>query len=251
MNWNDALRYARLIQIAEGVSPKDLYGVIEKDRIYGLGYTYLQGVFGNDFGGDLLVSFGFLAISNSGELVVAIRGTADAVEWLDDARFALIDCPIPNAIGRSEAGFSRIYQTFTADKDWTLVGAIQGFVDNGRARSVTICGHSLGAALSSLLALDVAINTHTHPAVYLIATPNVFDGKAADLYNDVVPATFRIFNQSDPVPKVPASMPPLLGYIAVGQPCELPAPTGGTPFDIFYAHHLTTYLNLITAKLAA
>jgi apolipoprotein N-acyltransferase len=81
INWNTAIHYANLVNIAENVSPNNDYAASDKDQISVLGYTYLATIWGNDFTAIFdptiadTVSYGFLAVSPSGELVTVIRGT--------------------------------------------------------------------------------------------------------------------------------------------------------------------------------
>ena len=50
--------------------------------------------------------------------------------------------------------------------------------------SVTICGHSVGGALATLLALDVAANTvFNDPAVYTYGSPRTGDSLLASTYD--------------------------------------------------------------------
>lgn len=74
--------------------------------------------------------------------------------------------------------------------------------------SLTICGHSLGGARATLLALDVAANTiFKNPTIYTYASPRKGDALFARTYNQVLPNTYRIANRVDMVPKLP--LPPL------------------------------------------
>ena len=78
--------------------------------------------------------------------------------------------------------------------------------------SLTICGHSLGGALVTLLALDVAANTNfKNPTVYTYASPRTGDPSFASTYNQVVKNSFRIANRMDLVPKLP--LPPVYEHV--------------------------------------
>src|SRR5208283_4495565 len=78
--------------------------------------------------------------------------------------------------------------------------------------SVTICGHSLGGAIATLLALDVAANTNfKDPAVYTFASPRTGDQVFVNTYDHWVPDTVRIANRMDLVPKLP--LPPLYAHV--------------------------------------
>jgi hypothetical protein len=84
--------------------------------------------------------------------------------------------------------------------------------------SVTVCGHSLGGALATLLGLDVAVNTiFKNPTVYTYASPRTGDSAFTAFYDHMVPNTIRVANRMDLVPKLP--MPPL--YDHVSTPSEL------------------------------
>jgi hypothetical protein len=80
--------------------------------------------------------------------------------------------------------------------------------------SLTICGHSVGGALATLLALDLAANAaapFNEPTVYTYASPRTGDATFVSTYNHVVPNTFRIANRLDLVPKLP--LPPLYDHV--------------------------------------
>ncbi len=100
INWESAIRYAGLVAIAESVAPSSSYGQPELDQIKTAGYAFLQTLYGDDLATDIdphvgdVVSFGFLAVSATKELVAAIRGTDTILEWLHDAAFLMVPCPI-------------------------------------------------------------------------------------------------------------------------------------------------------------
>ena len=78
--------------------------------------------------------------------------------------------------------------------------------------SLTICGHSLGGAIVTLLALDLAANsTFKNPTVYTYASPRTGDPAFVSTYDQVVPNTFRIANRVDLVPKLP--FPPFYEHV--------------------------------------
>ena len=246
IDWQKAIRYARLVQIAESVRPDSPYRPGELDAIKLLGYTHFQTIYGVERAET--VSYGFLATSNTTkELVVAIRGTADFTEWLEDADFVMGNSPIEGGIGQTEQGFSAVYKTLKASPWKNLVEAIQMLLTNGVAESVTICGHSLGAALATLLSLDLAITASHQAQTWLYASPRVGNEAFVAIYNDLVPDSFRVVNTDDPVPKVPAPVG-ALHYSHVNDLYELTPTPGKISLDPFYQHHLTTYLYLMGAE---
>ncbi len=257
MSWDSAIRYAALVEIAESVDPKGSYGAAEFARMNSAGCTFLQAIYGDDLATDIdphlgqIVTFGFLAVTASKELVAAIRGTDTILEWLHDASFLLVPIPIAGAHGYTEDGFTAVYRslrTGSPDGSPTAKDSIKGYLDAGTAASVTICGHSLGGALATLLALDVALNTSCRtPGVYTFASPRTGDHLFAGCYAAAVPDSFRIANRQDLVPQLPPILP--LPYEHVNSAYELNPPPDAIAPTIPCMHHLTTYLWLM-ARLA-
>lgn len=253
IDWNKAIHYARLVQIAESVSPDGSYGTNEIAQIQAAGYTFLQPFYGDDLATDVdphlgdVVSFGFLAVSAAQELVAAIRGTDTLLEWLHDGSFLMVASPIPGVRGRTEDGFTAVYRSLRmgqANGSQTVRDSMGNYLDTAAATSVTICGHSLGGALATLLAIDVALNTSCRDLVaYTYASPRTGDHEFAGSYNAAVPSSFRVANRQDLVPKLPPFLP--LPYEHVNTECMLNPPPGAIKPTIGCMHHLTSYLWLM------
>jgi hypothetical protein len=126
--------------------------------------------------------------------------------------------------------------------------SIQGYLDAGDATSVTVCGHSLGGALATLLTLDVALNTSCRtPASYTYASPRTGDHLFAGSYNAAVASSYRIQNRQDLVPKLPPILP--LPYEHVNTQYELNPPMHSINSTIPCMHHLSTYLWLMSQQI--
>jgi hypothetical protein len=199
-----------------------------------------------------VVSFGFLAVSAAKELVAAIRGTDTILEWLHDVSFLMEPCPITRAHGFTEDGFSAVYGSLRIGRGndaLTAKDSIKSYLDTGTAGSVTVCGHSLGGALATLLVLDVALNTScSAPVAYTYASPRVGDHLFAASYNAVIAASCRITNRQDLVTKLPPILP--LPYEHVNTRFELnPAPNSIAP-TIPCMHYISTYLWLMSQLVA-
>jgi hypothetical protein len=253
INWNTAIQYASLVKISESVAPSGSYGPTEKGQITTAGYTYLQTLYGDDLATDIdphlgdVVSFGFLAVSGTKELVAVIRGTDTILEWLHDASFLMVPSAIAGAHGFTEDGFTAVYRSLrNGPAKGTLAAkdAIKSYLDTGAAASVTVCGHSLGGALATLLTLDVGLNTSCHsPRSYTYASPRTGDHIFAGSYNAAIPSSYRIANRQDLVPKLPPILP--LPYEHVNTLYELNPPPNKINPTIPCMHHLTTYLWLM------
>lgn len=253
INWKTAIDYATLVSIAESVDPTASYSDAEKAAIAKGGYSFLQPIYGDDLCTDVdphignVVTYGFLAVSSSKALVAVIRGTDTIWEWLHDASFLMVPAAVPGAHGLTEDGFSAVYRSLRmapANTASIVRDAIKGHLESGAATTVTVCGHSLGGALATLLTLDVALNTSCRsPTSYTYASPRVGDHLFAGFYNAAVPYTYRIANRQDLVPQVPPVLP--LPYEHVNTVYELNPPPGKIAPSIPCMHHLTTYLWLM------
>ena len=165
------------------------------------------------------VFYGFLARSkaNPHQFVAVIRGTGNLLEWLKDAQ----GLPVPHdpSNGHVEMGFSSIYGTMTyrAYSGGQFVGApiraskgIAAALPDGK---VTVVGHSLGSALATYLALDLATIEKMGDRVTtsMFASPHTGDVPFVHYFDQNV-ATYTLYNYSrDLVPTVPFA----LGYAAL------------------------------------
>ena len=256
IDWNQAMSYGRLVQIGEGVDPKAEYAASDIQKIEAAGYTFLETIYGDDLATDVnphlgdVVTFGFLAVSAAQELVAVSRGTDTILEWLHDAAFLMRPCPITGGHGMTEDGFTTVYLSLRIGRAKGTLSAkdsIKSYLDQRRAASVTVCGHSLGGALATLLTFDVALNTSCRaPVSYTFASPRTGDHLFAAAYNAAIPASFRVANRQDLVPKLPTILP--IPYEHVNTDFELNPPPQAIAGTIACMHHLTSYLWLMSQQ---
>jgi hypothetical protein len=135
---------------------------------------------------------------------LAIRGTQSGANWLsnlraDDTRYRLAP-----GYGQVHEGFYELYKSMAAAvlKELRAVGNIKQLV---------ICGHSLGAALSTLAAAHVlnkcdVLTKNAKLWHYNLASPRVATPHFATVYDNNGIATFRIVNVEDIVPNVPPAI---------------------------------------------
>ena len=205
--------------------------------------------------GQARVSIGLvLQAAAAGDVVIAIRGTEGIQEWVHDAEFLLITCPFLAGAGHTEDGFTAVYMSMTTTLDPKcprVTQALPGLNFPRPVTSLTICGHSLGGALATLLALDIAANTaFKNPAVFTYASPRTGGPQFAATYNQVVTNTTRIAGRLDLVPKLP--LPPLYEHV-LGL-TEINSIQLGIPPKILIKpelaclHILTSYLHLLSQQ---
>ena len=176
--------------------------------------------------------FGLVAWDQAAQTaIVAIRGTQNLQDWVNDLEALLLPyAPFPDA-GTVHMGFLVVYQHIRGSIA-SLLRACAG------VKRVIVTGHSLGGALAVLCAFDVLKNLGLGlvPEAHTFAGPRVASPHFAGQFDALVPICRRVVNFLDVVPQVP--LPPL--YQHVGE--EILVHGGFKPWDISYAHHLSTYL---------
>jgi hypothetical protein len=234
MDLKAVIQFARLVNAAYAVVPGNTTNAAGTAlSVGGTNYTVVTTIYCNDLGTDInplrgnnIVSIGLvLQDTGTGDVVLAVRGTEGIMEWVQDARFSLVSCPLAAGAGNTEDGFTAMYNSFRIGSDPKASAPLCGALATlkfpkpvSATTSVTVCGHSLGGALATLLGLDVAVNTiFKNPTVYTYASPRTGDSAFTAYYDHMVPNTIRVANRMDLVPKLP--MPPL--YDHVSTPSEL------------------------------
>jgi hypothetical protein len=161
--------------------------------------TYLNAV---DPISDTRVFFGFLAYATDGsaKAVLAIRGTYNLVEWINDVDvYPVPFAPIPNSFVAS--GFDKLYSTV----GWINVDGTQFDLRSRLAASATgvvVAGHSLGGALGTMLIsswLSAFPILNDGISIITAASPAVGDGTFAAGFNNLVQNSARFINVLDSV----------------------------------------------------
>lgn len=186
------------------------------------------------------------------ELLIAFRGTDSLWDDVDDLKvettpfqpFAAPAFPTDVAV---ETGFFGIYHgkggLMTASMQQQLFGVLRALAPS----RLRITGHSLGAALASLFALDVAASlpklpvectTFASPRVGTARWKSVYEGHAA-----LLASSFRVANWWDWVP----SLPP--GYDHVGQPFFVRFKVQGDGLHLLDRHSLANYTAVLRLAL--
>ncbi len=222
MDLNKAILYGQLVNEAYKVPTSDLKNRAGTTLTAERGpnkttFEVIASIYANDLAKDAkktgptdTVSIGLvLWQASTGEAVIAIRGTEGLLEWFQDAQIGTEKCPFTEA-GDTEDGFTDVYKSFavSAPGGSSVTASLATIFGSRQVNSLTICGHSLGGALATLQALDVAANSKfKNPTVYTYASPRTGDELFASTYGSKVPNTFRIVNTADLVPKLPLPPP--------------------------------------------
>ncbi|CAL4901702.1 unnamed protein product [Urochloa decumbens] len=207
------------------------------------------------------------------DILVAWRGTMRSLEWVNDFDFTPVSAaPVlgsaaaTNPAALVHRGFLSVYRSSNPDSKYNQSSARdQVLAEVSRlmalykdeVTSITVTGHSLGASLATLNAVDLAANGVNAPAsssqppcpvtAFVYASPRVGDGNfkgALASFPDL-----RILHVKNALDVVP--MYPPLGYVDVAVP--LPIDTGRSPYlrqpgTIPTRHNLECYLHGVAGE---
>jgi len=148
---------------------------------------------------DVWEPFGFI-LESPQEIIVAFRGTSSTTNWISDIiasqtkfKYVKEDC-------LTHRGFTDIYSTARSQ----IMSALAKLSSN---KPLYITGHSLGAALATLCAIDVAANTSFNsPYLFTYGGPRVGDPSFSKAFTKYVRSSYRVANEFDVVTHAPPSI---------------------------------------------
>ncbi|XP_047339058.1 phospholipase A1-Ibeta2, chloroplastic-like [Impatiens glandulifera] len=149
------------------------------------------------------------------DIVIALRGTATCLEWAENFRDVLVqmnDVSDPNTQDQPkvQCGFSSLFTTPGAHVPSlaeSVTEEIKRLVNQfeGETLSITVTGHSLGAALALLVADELATCEPNMPpvAVFSFGSPRVGNRCFANRLESKKVKVLRIVNSQDIITRVP------------------------------------------------
>lgn len=147
-----------------------------------------------------------------GPVIVAMRGTDQGLDWRVDTRFW--------RVRRSWWGPGSLHRGFVSYAE-RLAALIAEEVEKWPDRPVHVCGHSLGGALSYLIARHLWRRGHEIASVHAFSSPRVGNREWAQDYDDgpLGEKTFRVVavfeGEQDLITQTP---PAWSGYWHAGRP---------------------------------
>ncbi|PQM40841.1 phospholipase A1-Ibeta2 chloroplastic [Prunus yedoensis var. nudiflora] len=223
------------------------------------------------------------------DIVIAFRGTSTCLEWAENLRAQLIQMPSTEggeqAQAKVECGFLSLYKTrgeHVPSLSESVVEEVKRLMEQykGETLSITVTGHSLGAAIALLVGDELKTCAEEMPsvAVFSFGGPRVGNRGFTKRMDDKNVKVLRIVNSQDVITRVPGifigegvleeklksakvggfvdmidrNMP--LAYSHVGT--ELRVDTKMSPYlkpnaDVACCHDLEAYLHLVDGFLAS
>ncbi|GMH22798.1 hypothetical protein Nepgr_024641 [Nepenthes gracilis] len=223
------------------------------------------------------------------DIVIALRGTATCLEWAENLRDLLVEIPkdgdVPHRRPKVECGFLSLFATNGKNVPSlmkSIIQEVQRLRDfyRGETLSITITGHSLGAALALLAAHEVSScdQGESHPvAVFSFGGPRVGNRAFADRLAEKNVKVLRIVNAQDVITRVPGMfvsedidrklrrtcvaevldvLDNIMPWAYAHAGTELTVDTKMSPYlkpnaDVACCHDLEAYLHLVDGFLAS
>ncbi|GFP80169.1 phospholipase a1-iigamma [Phtheirospermum japonicum] len=185
------------------------------------------------------------------DILVAWRGTIRTLEWMNDFEFASVSAPEIFAGDGDPKVHLGWYSIYTSDDPRSPFNKTSARNQNEET-SITVAGHSLGAAVSTLNAVDIVVNGYNAPrgapnkacpvTAFVFASPRVGDEKFRKFFLTLKNLNvLRVRNARDIVPTYP-----FIGYSEVGQELAVDTDKSGylkSPGNLNSWHNLEVYLH--------
>eukprot|EP00742_Colponemidia_sp_Colp-10_P017845 GILJ01020563.1.p1 GENE.GILJ01020563.1~~GILJ01020563.1.p1 ORF type:complete len:258 (-),score=34.42 GILJ01020563.1:53-763(-) len=136
------------------------------------------------------------------QIVVAIRGSENIQNWIDDFTFDQVPYPPCGGSCMVHQGFFEVYTALAVN----MLPAVKAALLRHPGAPLFITGHSLGAAVSTLATLDLEYNTQDrYVTLYNFGEPRIGDANFSQYAVSHLPqkSQYRVTHHMDPVPHVP------------------------------------------------
>ena len=172
----------------EGYSSMELAGPANDFQYYETLYdksTDLQGYTG--------------VIHETKQLYVVFRGSASITNWLDDAEVLQVPYnTFPECNCKVHTGFYKSAKNIYPQVE----SSIRDMLDIFPKYMITVTGHSYGAAVANLVAMELVSNNYM-ASVYNYGQPRIGNSAYADFVNTKLSNNWRFTHHKDMVPHVP------------------------------------------------
>lgn len=140
---------------------------------------------------------GYIAQSKK-QIVVCFRGTENLFDIHKDLTLRQVPYPFVERAGKIHQGFTEMYQGTIRSQLFRTLRTLSS------KKQLILCGHSMGGAIATIAAMDLACNTKfAHPHLYTFGSPRVGNAAFVHLFNQTIPNSYRIANRYDIIPHFP------------------------------------------------
>ncbi|XP_078176326.1 lipase-like isoform X2 [Carex rostrata] len=147
---------------------------------------------------------------NLDSIIIAFRGTQEQSirNWIEDLFWKQLDLNYPGMPGAMvHHGFYTAYQSTVLRP--AILSTLQNIKKIYGNISIIVTGHSMGGALASFCALDLAVNCGEKDVQLMtFGQPRIGNAVFATCFNERIPKAIRLTHQNDIVPH----MPPYYSY---------------------------------------
>jgi triacylglycerol lipase len=155
-------------------------------------------------------------IQSKREIIISFRGTEDITDFFKDVELIQVNFPFVPHVGKTHNGFTKVYRKLVRNN------VIDTLVKLSNKKKLYITGHSLGGALATLCALDVAVNTKFKaPILYTFGSPRVGNATFVSSFNSIIEESIRVENAYDMIPRFPPESFLGMKYYHVGKKLTL------------------------------
>lgn len=188
---------------------------------------------------------GLFGLAYNRDAVIAFRGSEETsiADWITDLKFVKQEYPYAGTEKKNIKVHHGFMEAYRSVRDTILAEA-----KKTKCQRIIFTGHSLGAALAMLAALDVDYNVSGKEYVcYTFGAPKVGNDAFAKSYNKRVPETFRVVNIGDYI----ADLPPG-SFEHCGQLCSIGETMSSSLLDVaakLKAHIPNTYIEVLQKML--
>eukprot|EP00246_Nothoceros_aenigmaticus_P018769 TRINITY_DN9991_c0_g1_i1.p1 TRINITY_DN9991_c0_g1~~TRINITY_DN9991_c0_g1_i1.p1 ORF type:complete len:317 (-),score=21.71 TRINITY_DN9991_c0_g1_i1:195-1145(-) len=138
-------------------------------------------------------------------IVIAVRGTQESSlqNWAEDLFFKQLDLNYPGVTDAMvHSGFYTAYHNSSLRPG--IIDAVEAIQRKRKDLSFMVTGHSMGGAVASFCALDLAVNFgQQNMEVVTFGQPRIGNSVFAAYYRAMVPSTIRMTHANDLVPHLP------------------------------------------------
>jgi len=188
------------------------------------------------------------AIASDKANIIAFRGTQTQLEWWRNLQATQKDYSDPitgDYYGKVHQGYFKIVREKISKSLIEIVRQLDPTIP------CYITGHSLGGAVATLSAMEIALNVpeiREQIQLYTYAAPRIGDRDFAEAHSRLIPNSYRVVNLSDSVPLVPPieikNKFTTANYAHVGQKWSFTAQFG----DVLLNHVVDTYRMAIESQ---